>query len=350
MINRKRLLERIKFVEPALSPHDLVPVMRHFCFTGDRVIACNDQIGIATPLKTEFRGTVPGKHLITLLTKVHVRWFEFLAENDQVSIRFGDTDLRMPMQPLDAFESVFTVPPMPRENAIRGLAGPFLAAVEGCLPSVSAYAFRSDQLGVTLIPRQDHLLLFATNGGTISHVRLPVKGKNGFQRRVILSADFCRAMLRLAREAQSTTEMALGDGYALFAADDMRLFGRLIESDNPVDFEAIMKRDMPMHEQLVNVPRAELGPVFARAALVDIKGRVRTRITIRNGEATFHSRSDQGEMFDVIELPGHPDAELQIWTGALRKDYASFDQVLFTPKCVIFAKPGMIRLVATCAT
>jgi DNA polymerase III sliding clamp (beta) subunit (PCNA family) len=347
MINRKRLLQRLKLAEPALSEYGLVPVMQHFWFTGDRVIAYDDRIAISTSLKTEFRGAVPGKHLIALLTMLRVRWFELLAENDQASIRFGDTHLIMPLLPPDEFESVFHMPRMAKENAIRGLAGPFLAAVEDCLSSVSKHTVKPDQLGVTLIPRDGELLLFSTNGAALSHVRLPVNSTNGFNRRVILSANFCRAMLRLAREAQATG-MALGDGYALFTADDTQLFSRLIESNRPVDFEDIMKRFTPrrVHKQLVNIPHAELGPVFARAALTDIQGRdVQTRITIRNGEATFHSRSDRGEMFDVIELPGQPDAELEISTRLLQKDYAAFDKVLFTSKCVIFAKPGMIHLV-----
>ena len=56
-------------VAPALSDKELIPVLTHFWFSGDKVMAFNDQIAIEVELKTNFTGAVPGRTLLEFLEK-----------------------------------------------------------------------------------------------------------------------------------------------------------------------------------------------------------------------------------------------------------------------------------------
>ena len=90
-----------------------------------------------------------------------------------------------------------------------------------------------------MIPNRKSVEFFATNGSTISKasldIGLPCK------RRVIISAAFCKQALAIGKRAKSL-RFRIADDHALMLADDVTLYGHLVESEKPYDFAGISTR------------------------------------------------------------------------------------------------------------
>ena len=348
MISRKLLLRKLELVASAVAAHDLVPILTHVCFTGDFLLACNDKIGIVVPLQTEFQGTIPAKMLIDMLRIArHAAVVNLQADGTgAVLVSLGSMRLKLETWPREKFP--LRVPALPRKNCIKGNSAKFFAAVEHCMRSVPRHCSECNQLGITLIPDGGTVSLFSTDKQTLSHAKVQLPEVTRFKHCVILPAEFCRQMLRLAKAAQ-TTRFALHADHAIFAADDTVLFGGLIQSNQSLDFEGTLKRYLPRgyRKAMVRIRKRQMGPILARASCItDIIGSEKpSRISINGGEATFCSRSKRGLVIDSMALPGHREVESEVRVSLLLKAYASLDNVLFTPECAIMARDDMLYLV-----
>jgi hypothetical protein len=368
-VSRQLLLERLEVVAPARADNDITPVLTHVCFTGQHVIACKDCDGIlaiSTPLKSEFKGCVPGGILTDTLKIAHNRAVVELRANgdNRVLIKLGNARVTLGMLPVEEFTDLFTMPDPPGENFIKGMASRFFAAVEHCAQSLPTQSTIPDKLGVTLIPDGNELQLFSTNSITLSRATLPLR-QNTPKQRCILWSEFCQQMLRLAKQANATrlavkvmkvpikidrhhTVIGTG-GYALFSADDTLLFGRLIPSPDPLDFDAVIANNLPerYREQLVRIPR-RLGPILKGAVAVAgiVGSEPYTEISIKDGVAEFHAHSRRGEFTETLRLPGHPDTKLRVLITNVRKAFKAFapDRILFTERCVVLARGDLLHL------
>lgn len=294
---------------------------------------------------------VPGKLLLELVSRSRATTVELRSAGEHAVLKLGDLSMKLtPTLPAECFQEWFSMPKVPKQHHLRGVMGQFLAGVEFCLPSLCSNAYQPDQWGITLIPNGSTLRLYATDAETISRAILPLPGSGKTLKRVILSGEFCRAMLRLAKQAQ-TVRFVLREDHALFLADDSLLFGRLIDTRAPLNFDRAVQRHLPERytEAMVDIPKPKLELVIKRATrITEIKGNVPpTDIEIEGGTAAFHSCSKRGEVNDTMLLPGHRNVAVRVNTSLLA-GCQNFDRILFTERCVIMTKgTDMLRLVAT---
>jgi hypothetical protein len=351
MILRRRLLKKLKVLTPAVCDHDMDPRLTHFCFTGEQVLARNDWIAISTPLRTTFKGCIPATALVNALKVSRATAIDLQRDGDMVQVRLCNACMRLPMMCVANFP--FHMPPPPTQNCIRG--------VEHCLHWVSNVSL-VPHFGVTLIPKRGKIKLYSTDGTTLTHCTVMSDGLR-LDRRINLPTYFCKQMLRLAKQATTSRLAVHGEG-VLFAADDTLLFTPLVQCSGevrcylngkfvgykPIDFEGTLKRYLPKHFQqsMVKMRKRELTHILRWATLVcNIRGNeARTKITVRDGEATFYSCSRRGECTGTTRLPGHPDTDLEVRSDLLLKAYPTFDKVLLTPKCVIMTKGDDMHLIA----
>src|SRR5262249_34464409 len=153
---------------------------------------------------------------------------------------------------------------------------------------------------------------------------------NPLNKRVILSRIFCREMLRLAKQAQ-TTRLAVkvmkghvrvptpvfdeqghikryirrpaivdNAGYALFSADDTLLSGGLIPTPEPLNHHYVITNNLPENysEQLAPIPRRQFAALLQ--GLHHIVGVIpsepHTEVSVKDGVATFHGASPRGQI------------------------------------------------------
>src|SRR4029077_6417699 len=87
IIDRAALLAKLDATAPALASVGSIPLLQNFLFTGERLVAYDDYIGIAAPLRTEFTGAVPGRLLHDAVAKMtHAKDIELREQDEHLLI------------------------------------------------------------------------------------------------------------------------------------------------------------------------------------------------------------------------------------------------------------------------
>jgi len=353
MIERELLIEKLNSVAPALAENDLLPALTHFAFTGTHVVTFSEKVGMTVPLQTEFKGLVPGKILMDLLSiSTHAtRGVDLTPAGTSVRIRAGKTDVKLAMLPLERITSVFKMPAMNAATALQN--DDFFTAIEDCLQAVSKYAVVPDQLGITMVISDGDVDLYTTDKKTIAHARLPLA--TAADRRMILNPTFCEQMLRL--RGGDNKKIAFGANYALFQSGDVRLFGKLVESKAPLDFAAAVRTHMPKNVDrgMIDIPERLNVALGVLSRISSIKGaEERTKVRIRAGKCTLAVESKRGSASDELQLKGHPDIETDIYASVLLAGCQRFNRIMFGPSCAVLKRatdgPSSVYMVANCGT
>jgi DNA polymerase III sliding clamp (beta) subunit (PCNA family) len=349
-IPRLELLEKLNRVAPALSDKELIPVLTHLWFQGSTVMAFNDQIAIQTRLQTDFTGAVPGKILLELLTASRAPNVSFTVKDDgdTLLVQAKQTKISLKLLPADKF--IFEMP-KPTNGGKGELPGDkdFLPAIECCMQSISNDTSIPDQLGLTIIPNGTDLQLYTVNNMTLNHAKV----KGTLPGRVILSKPFCQQLLELTKNATSFRLLIQPDhAMATFDNGQTRLFGRLIDSSHPVDFDALMKAHLPDRKlELFAIPTS-LKLVLQRALVITETKMEETKslIQVKDGVMSITSKSAKGELVDTVQdqnakLGNHPDISVRL-NPRLLKNGLQYDKLLVTESCAIMTKKNMVYLIS----
>lgn len=166
-MKREQLLEKLELVAPALSKNDLVPVLKHFWFKNDAVMAYNDQIAIKTKLASGFTGAVSSV-LVGLLKASRAKEVEFAeTAKGNLMLKAASAKFKLPFLP-DETTKIFQMPEPNIGNAIPIDMGTFLEAIGSCMLSLKEDPSIPDSLGITIVRDDGCMHLYSTNDATIS--------------------------------------------------------------------------------------------------------------------------------------------------------------------------------------
>lgn len=342
-IARTELLEKLERVSPALAIHNLVPIMTHFWFGGKTLMAYNDQIAISVPLATDFTGAVPGNVLLGMLKATSRAKIELVATDNELQVKAGTrSTFKLAMLPLP--KNMFSMPSMDKETGyLDGGLGDLLAGVEGCLRSQGADTSIPEQLGVTMAPAGKALHLYTTNSATISKSVVEFKKGVKWKRSCILPFAFCRTMLSLCRGEGKEALLAITKDHALLEVTDTIVWGRLINNEQPYDFEKVINVHFPeaSRKKVVPVPKG-LDKALARATIItDAKvDQVRTKATVKEGLLKLTSKSERGEALDKVKVEGHADVSMSFEPKLVLAGLEDFNRILFTNRCIVMTNPS----------
>jgi DNA polymerase III sliding clamp (beta) subunit (PCNA family) len=352
MINRIELVEKLDRVAPALSSNNLVPVLSHFWFNKDVLTAYNDQIAISTKLNSGFVGAVPNT-LIQLLSASRAKDVDFTYDDaGNLTVKAASAKFKLPYLTAKSFD-IFEMPQPNVKNALPVDMGKFLEAIDSCTRSLKEDTSMPDSLGITLSLEAGNIHLYATNDATISYahikqinsrIELPLQ-------RVVLSGNFCRQMLSIAKTGGSS-HVEIHSDYSLFVCNNTILFGRLIDVQRPLDFDAVIESSFPqeLHKNLVSIP-TKLQLMLERAIIITESKteRSKTAISIKDGIAKFVSQSsEKGEVKDSVQLEAqHPDVSVTIDPRLFKQGYdGKFDKMLLTENCLVMTRGDSLYLVS----
>jgi DNA polymerase III sliding clamp (beta) subunit (PCNA family) len=348
-MKRSELVESLEIVAPALSKTDMVPTLKHFWFRGDSLMAYNDFIGTSVELKTEFIGAVPAT-LLQMLKASKAKDTEFDTDGEMLVVKAASSKFKFPTLGKDSF--IFDMPKPKSKAVLKVNTEQFLKGIKDCLYSVGDDMLTPDQVGITLLMDGDDLCLFAINGATMTCVRTKC-GEVTFKDRVILPADFCRELLRIEDLVKEDLHIEIHDDHVLAVCGDVTLFGKLVESDKPLDFLKVMSDHFPseMKKKMVPIP-TKLELMLDRALIItDGTDDGKTAVTVKRDGADckmyFSSTSTRGEVHDTV-LVGkqHPEVKIVVKAKWLKIGYGRFTDMIVTDKCVAMSGERSLYLVA----
>jgi DNA polymerase III sliding clamp (beta) subunit (PCNA family) len=346
-MRRTELVEKLELVAPALATNSLIPIMTHFWFRGDHVMAFNDTIAISVPCETDFECAVPGSTLLNLLKASRATDVELIYEKGELTVKAGATKMRLATMDKKNFNFDMPKPSKPLMPKVK--IDDFTRAIEACLRSVSIDTSVPDYLGVTLIADRKELLFFSTNNSTMSHAHMSLPAEVPLKRAIIASS-FCREMISLVDKKVGMTFEVQKD-YSLFRGkNNTVLFGKLIESEKPIPYVKLFDQYFPAEaeKRLVAIP-TKMELMLDRATIVAATSvtPVMTDIEVVNRKARFTTAAQKTEIFDVVELEkGQEDVKLRVDPKLVKAGYGSFTKMLLTERAFIMATETEFFLVA----
>lgn len=327
-MQRKSLLEQLSTVSPAISATRLVPILSHYWFTGESLMAYNDQIAISVPLKTPFQAAVPGT-LKDLLTASAATEVSIDVTGTAAKVKLGKANATLPIMGKEDF--VYAIPKSDKSRP--NIAAENLApAIATCMRSVSLELDVPDVRGVTIIPGDDCINVFSTNHSTITYCRVP--GVSIKMERLILTEPFCSQFIALTKQVPRA-RLEFHENAALLLSKEFMMAGRYIESPAPLNFLEIVGRLAPKNEKTYQIPKL-LDRALERASLIArlaIDKRGKTKIKITDGVAVLHTVVEANEITDKVALQGHPDVELSIDPTKVLSGLKDFETILFKENC-----------------
>lgn len=350
-MNRKELLDKLTRLQPALASNALVPIMTHFWFDGETVMAYNDRIGISAPLKTGFKGAIPGATLLGLLSNSTAEEV-MLTTNDsgEAVLKLKTANIKMAMLPYEDIKGAFKMPKASGESL--NVKSPVLHyALTRCLRSTTDDTSTPDQLGVTFMPGDDGARLYSTNTATITRVFL--KGVE-LEGHAIVPTAFCQQVLNLIdKEDENEFHLEITKEYALLEVDvylsttrseKYKLFGHLIETGKPIPFQKHFERHFPdkVRKQLINVPKF-MPLAIERAIVMAAAGQGEPRMQINVAENRFKlttkamiGNDSIGTIHDAINL-AHPDVSASFNPKAVKLAMEFYNKMFVTDEALIMA-------------
>lgn len=348
-MERSAFLDKLLLVEPALSPHRLIPVMTHLWFRGDELQAYNDGISITTPLKTEFTGAVPGSVLINMMKASRAKNVEFMPSDGELRLKASSTNLKLALMPEDAF--CFDMPdPGDKSTHLVIDMDKFLEWIELCLSSAGNDATVAAQMGITLHADGGNLGIYSTNNSTMASAKITTNRELPFKDQVILPTQFCQQMLRMSRGHKSPI-LEINDEHVMLTVGPNKLFGRLVETDRPVTFKETLDHHFPkgFRKNLVPIPSKLQGILDRAIVITDSAVEMNySTITVIDGRMKFFSKSERGQVSDTVAVgENHPEVKVQIEPKLIKAAWGKYENMLMTDECAIMERDGAVYMIAS---
>ncbi len=327
-MKRKDLLDILDTVKTALSTKPLIPIFQTFCFTCETVYPYNDVLGIVAPCEVDLNIGIPGDTLLGLLSNSRGEsvTFEVDEAKNEALIKTGNSKIRLPYFGEDEF--LFEEPEDDWETVLD-LDDNVLDALSCCLVTVSEDTTQQAFMGVTVFnDSKNHefcfyscdgdcltrYVLFSTDRATID------KDMEG--RRYIVPSEFCQAVLRLVatlklvtEEGESLGSLSINDNWACaYFETGHAIYGRIIEKENPKDFEKMINDSLPESASFIAIPK-DIALALARATIVVDKNTLRTQLTMEGKKLKLYTESSTGTIRDSFKLSNEYD-ETDIYVNA----------------------------------
>lgn len=351
-VNRREFLSRLEIGVPALACNDLIPVITHFCFTGDRVTSFNDQIAIEVPLKAKFfHGSTPGTTITNLLKNSKAKNIVLTANKDELRCKAASTVVKLPLVDAEDFSCIFSMPETSDKDVLQVSAWEdFISALTLCLRSTGIDAAFPEHLGISLVPSKKSLMVYSSNENQITRASVKLKSTSGLKDRVILSVEFCKQLINLCGDKAPKHFEINGEHALLVTKGGIKLFGRIIECAHPTDFEELIKDHLPDDylASMIPVP-SKMSGIFKRASVImDQGGAVGVKVQRKNDTVRilFNSESDKGVLRDFLTVTDHPPCSASFYPKLVESAIGVYDSMLFTDRAAVFSSGNVLHLVS----
>lgn len=333
-MNRAGLIATLDLLKPALSKDNIVPVFTNFCFDAGTVHAYKDSLGISAPCEINDTFAVHGRTFMELLAASSSKEIDIVLDKENVLLKAGKSKMKLPFLEKDEF--AFEEPENEQWTIIADIDEHFLTGLELCLISASSDYTMPAFMGVT-IKGGKNVYLYSCDGDSLSRYQLD--SWNASDEMYVLPRDFCEALIAIAEKTgfkagqfYCNSEWAVAE-----MGNNFKLFGRIIENPDPMDFEAHIKRMMKASPTFVEIPDA-LDASLDRAEVVGNPESKSTSLKVEGGKLIINTETTVGEVKDSIRLDGHPDIEASVSASVIHRAVKVCDQFALTENCTMYRK------------
>jgi hypothetical protein len=367
IVNRQELLNTLRLLAPALAGEkNQVKELSHFWFDGKYVSAFNDILGIRIEFDSgDFTGGVNGDHLLGILENSPAKDIRMEEDNGNLAIRAGNAFIKLAVLPA---ADMLWKPVLPKAEPYS-IPQAFMTAVDMCLLSVGkAKVLTPEQRGVTLIQHANSVDAFSTDAVSLSWMRIPDNTVLLEGERCILSTPFCEQLKNIGGKSAglyfSASSVYCKSAVTVVESDDGNkikdalLFAKLVEDDDPIDFNSHITRYMKGVGGKVTIPIG-LRLSIDRAMVILNEGQpVELGIGKDQKDDDFKSifiksigEEQTGEVDDAIglsESDEHSSIKVRVDAKILKRGLDNRKTMRVTEDCLILEGPELfVHIIAT---
>ncbi len=338
-ISRLGLLGLLKALGPAIAgSKNQLPELSCVWFSGSHASAFNDVLGIRVAFATEFTGGVLGEKLLGVLERSRAKEVDVVIEGEDALLKIGAARIKLTRRPI---EDWFWKPEVP-EDAGYAVTKPFRDAIDLLLLSVgSASVLNPEQRGITVIQNGKVADLYSTDAVSLSWTQVDTSKQKVFDHssRLILPTTFCEQVKSLKNDAElrfdenavyCLTKFGEGDDQA-----EALIFSRLVEDDNPVPFEDVVKQHVT-DDKGVEVP-TQLKLRASRAMV--LLGDQPVQIEVEDNHLYLFAQTAFGEVDDVLKVGNHPNVKIKIDMALLHRALDGRERMTIAEHGVVMTGP-----------
>lgn len=335
-MNRSELVKTLELIKPALATKNLVPIFQCFNFTPGSVTAYNDTVAITGPCELEESCGISGITLLGILSSMSAEEVTIELAEQNAILTAGKSVTKMPFEPEDNF--LFKEPTGKWTGKIPFTQSLF-EAMEMCLETVSVDETQVALHGITLGSNN----LYSCNGDTITRARI----KEGSKTRVLMPTPFCEAVVKLWSSLKMTKgTLQFNEEWVFANFEDWAVYGRVLEVQSPIDFEALIKRTVKTKTPAQTVPEEFLEALSRARVLADPES-AKTQITVAKNKLRMHTQTHMGEVRDEMIFKGHPDIVADVNSAYIHRALQRCDQMAIHDNCIVLEKGDDVLLLVS---
>ncbi len=331
------LKKTLELVSLGLADTNLVPVFQCFCFRGGNALSYNDQIGIIASSSVNEEFAIHGKTFLGLLRNSSAENLEFKLNGNEVTIKADRSTFKLPFLPAEDF--IFEEPEISKGASVTTIN--ILEGLKCCLTTVSKDQAQPALMGVYLNSGR----LYGCDGDAVTKVELG--GDTGADSCILPNA-FCHAVLRVSEETKCTTGLLTfdKDWACVDFENDYTIYGRLIQNDSPIDFDALIEKTIKDKLTFVPVP-VGLDEALARSQVIADIETAPTVFTVEANRLKLLTDARAGTVRESLSMGGHPDVQVALSAEMVQRCINLCDEICLMKNCLVGRKGAKLLQVVS---
>jgi len=341
VINKLELEATLAMAAPFLMSKSFAPILTHFCFGNNTVVAFNDLQAIEVKYKNDLNCALPGGLLIKLLGSLQNNALEIVQKIDETLFKSGKSKFKLPTLPSEDF--IFEMPDTTGCERIR-LPLDVISGLSNCLVSTSHDLAKPEINGIRLIIEKGVLEFFSTDSITLSRFKYSSTNVPKCSIDIIIPAVFCEQLIRLTKTKPTDVEetafveilvSAHSDNLFLVAEIDknVTIFTRLIDVEEKMNFKDIISEYEDCLTDWSIIPKEFINIINRACILVSPEDKFPTQLEAKDKSIFIDTQSSSGRSDDILEF------DIDIEPGRLKINPESLKRVLNTMSHVSFIFP-----------
>lgn len=345
-MERRELLEKLILARPCLSTQDIVPILSHFCFTDDQVIAFNGIQGITIDYENDLACALPGELLMKLLGSYSSEKIAIKKKKGEISIKAGKSNAKLASLSEDDY--IFEEPDV-SDGIQFSLTEDFLTGLRRSLISVSTNSLQRSQYGITLISDKKGAHMYSTDNLRISKYSLEEPVHKKAKIKVLLPQVFCELLLSISKECDiSGCDIVIGEDFisAFFEEEGTTVYSKLLLDVDFLDFEAIIGNYYSDGEDdFQEVPEVFITALERTALLTAKEAEQLVQLAADGDLLTVSAKSSYGDIREDIAFEEELDEvsftmDSSLLLGAIK----AVDEMMFGPSIFIGKSENFVHL------